>query len=260
MTGRAASLESAAITTVTSKRFNNPKKGEILSLAAVPSGDGDDGEGGVSADDKCPDGYVKIGETRKGKAICSKEPITAEVTVQGSEFEPIPSKENMLLLLTRRLDLNRPPKGGAAPCRTFIEGVLKNLKINGTMEDLFKKVITDGGVGIDMRPGGNPNGISDDGDGNIGFPSLSRATTYPDKYQIQMRFVGVLIHELFHRAGKSHKDMAQAGYETLSAEEQKANPVPKSSSAKSNYFSNMVNKYCKVDVYSDAERKATMVP
>jgi YD repeat-containing protein len=176
------------------------------------------------------------------------------------DSEPLPSKEQMKELLKRRQDLNN------GECRKFLEKVLSNLKIpqkkniGNSFEDLFDYLTVKKGVDlVRVVTGKNVGGTSHHGNKAphpIGFQALPKAETDADRYQIQMRYVGVLIHEMLHRVGKSHSDMRNAGFKALSSEEQK-NFV--STGTDTQDFSKMINTKCKVDVYNEAEREATMI-
>ena len=176
--------------------------------------------------------------------------ISVQTQQQTQQTEPLPSKENLRKLITRRQDLNNKE------CRKFLEDVLKNLKIGGTIEELYDKFIKKHG----FVETGTAGGYSDDGKGNIMLPTLQAATNDSERYQKQMRFVGVVIHELFHRAGKSHSDMAKAAYDALSEAEKSTTVRPKGDAASSTFMSQQMNDKCKIDIYNAQEVKANVIP
>lgn len=186
-------------------------------------------------------------------------------TRQTKKYEPLPNKENMRKLLTNRQDLN----GGE--CRKFLEGVLKNLKISkklkidGTMEALFDYLTGEKKIGFviddSLAETGTGGDSGDTADGPINFrPSRATPKTDGDRYFQQMNYISVLIHEMLHRAGKSHGDMAKAAFKTLSAADQKKLKLPEGDDALSNYFSNRFNDKCKFDPTSAVEVQANMIP
>lgn len=75
-----------------------------------------------------------------------------------------------------------------------------------------------------------------------------------------MRFVGVIIHELLHRKGKSHANMAEAAQKALTSEERKKFELKDGDAAASNYISWWLNEKCKFNPNDPSEVKANVVP
>lgn len=91
------------------------------------------------------------------------------------------------------------------------------------------------------------------------LPTLQAATNDSERYQKQMRFVGVVIHELFHRAGKGHRTMARAAENALTSEERAKFPREKGDGPSSTYMSWWLNEKCKFDHRNPNEVKANVV-
>ncbi|MEQ1763221.1 MAG: hypothetical protein ABL984_08765 [Pyrinomonadaceae bacterium] len=98
----------------------------------------------------------------------------------------------------------------------------------------------------------------------IGFRrSKLPANTPPARYRQQMDYVTTLIHELVHRglSSEGHGKFARAAYNALSSEEQKSVGTPQGNdTARSNYFSSIVNSKCKFDPEDANEIKNNLVP
>lgn len=183
---------------------------------------------------------------------------------QNNKYEPLPSKENFRLLLTRLQDLNN------GDCRKFLNAILANLKIpkkfkiGGTYEDLFDYLTGKKNVGFEIDESltgteiGGQSGKT--AKGPITFrPSNVAPKTTSDRYFQQMNYVMTLIHEMLHRAGKGHGDFAKAAWKTLSKEDQKKQKPPSGYYSASAYFEQKLGEKCKFDPYNPDEVKANVI-
>ena len=133
--------------------------------------------------------------------------------------------------------------------------MLRNLGIKGTYEQLYDKVLEKHGFVYS----GDGGGFSDNGKGDIELPTLPAASDDRTEYILQMRFVGVVIHELLHRANKGHDDMATAAFKALTPAERQKHARGKGDDDASNYMSWWVNEKCKFNPDDPAEVKAKLV-
>ncbi|MEP7149084.1 MAG: VCBS repeat-containing protein [Acidobacteriota bacterium] len=156
---------------------------------------------------------------------------------------PLPGREELKKNIIERLDANK------GRCREFIDAVRDNLKIKATIEDLYDKVFEKGGKFVladDIKSAGVAYYGKHGKD--IGLQPVTDSAE---------RYTNRAIHELIHRGGVSgHKNFARAGFDALSSEEQKNNPIPikRSPGARdmddtySQYFSRLQNLFCPPDI------------
>jgi YD repeat-containing protein len=154
------------------------------------------------------------------------------------DWQKMPSMEAFRKELVNILDDNE------GRCRAFLDSVRKNLGINGTIEDLFDKLIKNGGAVVMDERISPAHGKAYWGrkGRDIGLGPVN------DRWE---RYVTKGIHELLHREGKDHASFARAAFRSLTADEQEESPLPTKKSPGSSrdttfsvYFTRLLNERC----------------